>query len=129
MFRAFCPLVLCCVLSSVGVAQEAQVRPNPVRVQTSATWEYGELIYAARPIGPIWLSADTMAVALVDSAENYDPCPGCERVHSNSAPLLRVLNVLGARGWELVSAPSSSREITYVFKREVSPAARSGTTH
>jgi len=80
MFRAFCSLVLCCVFSSVGVAQQAQVSPNPVRVQTSATWEYGTLIYANRitgreygtlmhdphPPGAIWLSADSSAAQMAE---------------------------------------------------------------
>jgi len=125
MFRAFCTLALCCVFTSVGVAQQVQVQPHPVRVQTGPVWEYGELSYPPRPFGPAWYSADTMAIALVDSAENYDPCPGCKRVVDNSTPLIRVLNVLGARGWELVSVPSTSHEISYVFKRQVSPAAGS----
>jgi hypothetical protein len=121
MFRAFFTLALCCVFTSVGVAQQVQVQPqpHPVRVQTTAAWEYGTLSYPPRPFGPAWYSADTMAVALVDSAEKYNPCPGCKRVVDHSTPLIRVLNVLGARGWELVSVPIGS-EITYVFKREVS---------
>lgn len=125
MFRAFCSLALCCVFSSVGVAQQVQIGPNPVRAQTSATWEYGVLIYAPRPTGPIWLSADTSVFRMLDSAENQPEQPG----RAGLVPLIRVLNVLGARGWELVSAPSTSREVSYVFKREVSPAVRSGTTH
>lgn len=124
MFRSFCSLTLCWVWGSVGVAQQAQMRPNPVRVQAGATWEYGNLIYAPRPAGPIWLSADTSISRMLDSAENQPDQPG----RAGPAPLIRVLNVLGARGWELVSAPSTSRDVSYWFKREVSPATRNATT-
>jgi hypothetical protein len=72
MLRTFFSLALCCVFSSLGIAQQVQIRPNPVRAETSATWEYGLLIYVAVPngsaIGPVWLSADTTLFRALDSA-------------------------------------------------------------
>lgn len=74
------------------------------------------------PIGPVWLSADTTAFRALDSAAAEPDPTG----RAGLTPLIRVLNVLGARGWELVNAPSN-RE-AYVFKREVSTESRKATT-
>jgi len=118
MHRALCTLAMCCVFSSAGVAQ---VRPSPARAPTSAVWEYGQLFFVGMrdqpAIGPIWLSADTTLFGVLDSVAAQPTPPG--RV--GPATLIRLLNVLGAKGWELVGVPSRSGE-PYVFKRQLSSA-------
>lgn len=125
MFRAFSSLALFCVFSSVAVSQQVQVHPNPVRVPTSAVWEYGLLFYTEQPAsGPRWLSADTTRVlngVLYAIAATPNPPSGV-----GPPTIVRLLNLLGAEGWELISAPSFPGSPYYVFKRQ---APRSGTTH
>jgi hypothetical protein len=122
----FCTLAMFCIFSSAGVAQAS----NPLRVQTSATWEYGALTYVDNSgIGvptaaPNWDSADTSLVRTRLDSIAARPSPrhllADYRPGQIDAPskLIQLFNVLGAAGWELVSVPSRATE-PYVFKRQL----------
>lgn len=102
-------LALYCAVSTVASAQGMPRAATSTRV----TWEYAQLIYAPKPVGPIWMSADTDSSmsAKLSAAEN-------EPHHPGTAPLIQVLNVIGAQGWELVSAPQGA-SVAYTFKRRI----------
>lgn len=147
MLGAFRTLITCCVFSSAAFAQQTQSRPNPARASTTAAWEYGELFYVGlnllaagaasmraltaagvpldaviqgnpdkKALGPIWLSADTSLFRMLDSVAAQPNPPG--RV--GGVTLIRLLNALGTKGWELINVPSNPGE-PYLFKRQLTP--------
>src|SRR4051812_17260657 len=118
MQRALLTLVTGFVFSTVAAAQQPVRRSIPSTAPRIIAWQYGFLIFVevpgAKPIGPIWRSADTTVFAKLDSAVTPQDVPGRPEL----TPLVRVLDVLGAQGWELVNTPRSRGE-PYTFKRRV----------
>jgi len=85
-------------LAVAGISRDVKISPDGDRVA----------------IGPVWLSADTTMFGVLDSAAASPNPP----YRVGPTTLIRLLNILGAKGWELVGVPSRSGE-PYVFKRQL----------
>lgn len=103
IFRSIAALALACALLAPLAAAQAQ----PV------TWEYAALVVESTGQA-LWMSPDgnveglTLAVVTRDVREMYGPYDD-----TSTRGTLRLLNAVGAGGWELVEVSASE----YLFKR------------
>ena len=110
-----------CVLTALFLIQPAPAQTRPAAAQSSVieTWEYGQLTFVGLtdpPIGPSWLSTDTAAIKVLNTIAAEQSKFG----RAGDVTLVRLLNVLGSRGWELVGMPMGSGN--YLFKRRTARA-------
>lgn len=106
------------LLLSLGLA----IIAAPLAAQSApAKWEYAtlEIVVLGNPV-PVWSAGDTTAVLDWPKERDVVGRDTKPRTIAATSSRVRVLNSLGAQGWELVAQEIGGGDVNYIFKRRVS---------